>query len=547
MKSFLNEKSRNNIDLDYVLKGLEVITPYGRDLKNELKPFRRGEEPLLNKELDRVSALIEKIHRDKGSLTRIKDILSHIKDIGTSIKRAVEGYSLTEVELFEIKVFILYIRELYSEIEIIREGTLGDIKIERIKELETLLDPQNTGNKTFYIYEEYSEELKGIRQEKKEIARQIQLSKKNLRGNIESEIGVRFNLEGFITVSKDDKERIDKIEKNPNLAYSSETYLNIKYSLKSSDLMDNLEKQEIELKEREDIEELRIRGVLSKSIGNYGVEIEKNIKAIGRLDLTIAKAYMAIAMEAIRPVITNSSTIKIIDGRHPRVEEDLKKKGKTFTPITVDLSNGVTCITGANMGGKTVSLRLVALICAMAQYGFFVPAKEMELGLLDFIEVSIGDLQSLDQGLSTFGGEIRSIQEAIVRSEKRGLILIDELARGTNPQEGYAISKAIVEYLKGKPSFTVITTHYDNLANHQGIAHLQVVGLSRIDFTELREEMLKTNKEGMEIIGKYMDYRLMTVNNISQVPRDAINIAELMGLENSILKEAEKILRDKRM
>ncbi len=84
----------------------------------------------------------------------------------------------------------------------------------------------------------------------------------------------------------------------------------------------------------------------------------------------------------------------------------------------------------------------------MAQYGLMVPAKKMKLGLNQFIKTSIGDLQSTDQGLSTFGGEIQLISKAIEKSHERGLILIDELARGTNPEEGYAISKAIVEYLK---------------------------------------------------------------------------------------------------
>ncbi len=124
--------------------------------------------------------------------------------------------------------------------------------------------------------------------------------------------------------------------------------------------------------------------------------------------------------------------------------------GLEYTPISIELKEGVSCITGANMGGKTVSLKLVGLLTTMAQHGLLVPAKKMVLGLNNFIKASIGDIQSTEKGLSTFGGEIKLIQEAIELSDKKGLILIDELASGTNPEEGYALSKAIVEYLLRK-------------------------------------------------------------------------------------------------
>lgn len=120
------------------------------------------------------------------------------------------------------------------------------------------------------------------------------------------------------------------------------------------------------------------------------------------------------------------------------------------------------------------------------------------------------------------------------------MILIDELARGTNPEEGYAISKAIVSYLKNKNSITLLTTHYDNVANLEGVSHLQVVGLSKVDIMDLAKEI--NVEEKMEIINKYMDYRLRPVEKHTLVPKDALNIARIMGLEEQILKLAEEYL-----
>jgi len=233
-------------------------------------------------------------------------------------------------------------------------------------------------------------------------------------------------------------------------------------------------------------------------------------------------------------LICDSAGLVLKNGRHPLVEAGLRKKGKAFTPVSVSLNQGVALITGANMGGKTVSLKMIGLLAAMAQYGFLVPADHMELSMNAFIYISAGDEQSIDLGLSTFGAEIRSIKEALLKSEEQGLVLIDELARGTNPHEGYAISKAIINYLSDKPCITVITTHFDGLAR-EGIRHLQVKGLRNIDFQSIKDP---------EAISEYMDYTLIEVESESRVPQDAIKISRLMGVPEEILKNAEEIMQN---
>ena len=304
--------------------------------------------------------------------------------------------------------------------------------------------------------------------------------------------------------------------------------------------MNQLEREVLILKDKEEREELRIRENLSKEIGKRRREIFRNMASIGKLDLILGKAKYALDINGVKPDIVEEHEIEIIDGIHPKVADFLKEKELSFTPISIFLKEGVACITGANMGGKTISLKLVGLLSVMAQYGLFVPAKRMKLGLNQFIKSSIGDMQSTDSGLSTFGGEIKIVGEAISKSNEKGLILIDELARGTNPEEGYAISKAIVDYLKDKNSITLLTTHYDNVANLDNVVHLQVVGLSQINIFDLAKEM--DSHEKMEIINKYMDYSLRVVEKDTAVPKDALNIARIMGLDEEILKLAEKYL-----
>lgn len=195
------------------------------------------------------------------------------------------------------------------------------------------------------------------------------------------------------------------------------------------------------------------------------------------------------------------------------------------------------------MGGKTVTLKMVGVLVWMAQMGLFVPADKMTISLRDFIFVSIGDEQDVDLGLSTFGAEIIKVSEAVELSKGTGLILIDELARGTNPKEGYAISKALINRLKTTHSTTLITTHFDGLADAEDVTHLQVCGLQNVDFQRLRSE-IDNPSIGMDILHEHMDYRLKVIHSPEEVPKDAIRIARLMGLNIEILEDAQDILSE---
>ncbi len=535
----MDEKTKESLDFQYILNKINTLTPYGAMYKKRLKAYELGEEDKLKEELDKIQVFIP-IVKDKKIIREFDNIFSHIKDLRNSVRRGMEGFILTEVELFEIKNFLSLIRDLYTLIKEHKIPTFPDTEIKPIESLEKALDPENTGISTFYIYDAYSEELRNIRERKRNLDKEIKLEKKRIKDKIEEELNLDLKPDSTVVLSKDNKDLIEKVQNHPHLIYNSETYMTIKFAIKPTERLASLEGEKTILKDKEEKEEIRIREELSKEVGKRRKELFRNMANIGRLDLILGKAKFALDINGVKPEILNEGIIDIEEGVHPKVADLLKSKGLDFTPISVRLKQGVTCITGANMGGKTISLKLIGLLSAMAQYGLFVPAQSMKYGLNRFIKSSIGDMQSTDSGLSTFGGEIKIVQEAISQADNRGLILIDELARGTNPEEGYAISKAIVSYLKNKNSITVLTTHYDNVANLDDVVHLQVVGLSKVDMDQLAKE-IDTDKK-MEIINRYMDYRLRVVDKDTPIPKDAINIATIMGLERQIIELAEKYL-----
>ncbi len=524
---FMDSNTMEALDFQYVLDRIETLTPYGKMYKNRMKAYSIGEEEALKASLNILESYIPYV-RDLDIRREFNNILGHIKDLRNSMKRAMEGFILTEVELFEIKGLLFLIRSidnLFKQYNIVR---FPDTDILPIKSLEELLDPEATGIASFYIYDEYSATLKDIREKKRQTDKDIKLTYKAIKENINAELKLNLRPDNTIVISKDNIDLIKKMESRTDLTYVSETYLNIKFGIKPTEELTHLERQLLLLKDAEEREEINLREMLSKEIGKRRREIYLNMANIGKLDLMLAKAKYAIDINGVKPEIINEHRIAIDKGIHPN------------TPISVVLEEGVSCITGANMGGKTISLKLIGLLSAMAQYGLFVPARTMTIGLNSYIKSSIGDMQSTDSGLSTFGGEIKVVEEAIKRANEKGLILIDELARGTNPEEGYAISKAIVMYLMNKNSITLLTTHYDNVADMENIQHLQVVGLSEIDFKTLKEKI--DPLDGMDIINKYMDYRLRPVDQNQTIPKDAINIAKLMGLNEEILAIAESLM-----
>lgn len=532
----LNERTKYLLDIERVLGELHPITPYGIKLKNLMTPYKKTQKEELQEEFNRIEKVIELVDTQRVLFVEIRSHMRGIKDLRKSVERCIEGGVLSLVEFFEIKNLVGTMRSISDSQSSLHWKVPDKYKINILYEVEKLLDPDNTQLKTFYIYDCYSKKLKEIRQSKAKIEKKLELIKIDKRKEIEAETGIEMRSTGEITISRKEIPIIKKLLDYPKLQVSSETYINITFKIRPDEEMTKLIKEIEEIKEQEVLEEMKVLEELSGKLAKQGKDILDNMDSIGHFDLLISKAYFANAIKGTKPIISDELKCKIKNGRHSVVEAGLRKKGKAFTPISVDLKEGVAIITGANMGGKTVSLKMVGLLMIMMQYGLFVPAEHMEASLLDFVFISAGDEQSLDSGLSTFGSEMQSMKEVLFMTHMQGMILIDELARGTNPREGFAISSGIIKYLTKKSCITLITTHFDGLIK-EGIKHLQVKGLRNVDYDKVGHP---------EIISEYMDYSLIEINEDVHVPKDAINISRLIGVPEEILQEAERIIDNQR-
>ncbi|MFN6991573.1 MAG: MutS-related protein, partial [Fervidobacterium sp.] len=271
------------------------------------------------------------------------------------------------------------------------------------------------------------------------------------------------------------------------------------------------------------------------------------------LDVIISKAKLAVKLGLSRPKIlrriesiennektrnlnNNNFTVKISGMFNPQLREELESKKKVYQPVDITVTPGVTVIVGANMSGKSVVLRTVALIQYMAQLGFFVPARDCETEYLEHIALICEDFQKPLSGLSSFGAEILLINEALDLSRKsKGLVLIDEPARTTNPYEGTAIVNAIVESFKTLDCYTLIVTHLDYV---NAPRRLRVKGLKN-EVKTLPEKVNGKANELLSMLQDYIDYQLVESAD-SLVPKEAIKIMELLGIDDEIVNSVKR-------
>ena len=219
----------------------------------------------------------------------------------------------------------------------------------------------------------------------------------------------------------------------------------------------NNELRSLNIDEREEVE--RILGELSRRVGFIGNELIQDIQILQEIDCAYARAEYGYKLSCIKPEINDSGIIDIDMGRHPLIDR------KKVVPVSLALGKDYRflLISGPNTGGKTVTLKMVGLFCMMAMCGLFIPAKRATVSTFTEIYCDIGDLQSIEESLSTFSSHITNIIDIVNHADKHSLVLIDELGGGTDPDEGQALAKAIVSYLLESGCAGVVTTHYTAL------------------------------------------------------------------------------------
>ena len=223
--------------------------------------------------------------------------------------------------------------------------------------------------------------------------------------------------------------------------------------------------------ERREIE--RLLHQLSVRLMGRTRAVADSVRLLAQVDLLSAKAQYAYQFDMTRPEVSEHGPLEFHKARHPLLIEQGRRAAEAaraggdagaFEVVPIDVRLGMDfdllVITGPNTGGKTVTLKTVALLVLMAQSGMHIPVRRgAKMPVFRDVFIDIGDEQSLEQSLSTFGGHIKRIRHILRRAGKGSLVLLDELGAGTDPDEGGAIGQAILDELRHNGCVGMVTTH----------------------------------------------------------------------------------------
>ncbi|MHA6531587.1 endonuclease MutS2 [Paenibacillus sp. BAC0078] len=268
-------------------------------------------------------------------------------------------------------------------------------------------------------------------------------------------------------------------------------------------------------------EETLILSMLTGLLEQEQTALRLNVEITGNYDFIFAKAKYGRTLGARAVALNDKGFLRMNGGRHPKL--------KDMVPVSLEFGKGYKSliVTGPNTGGKTVVLKTLGLLTLMAQSGLLIPAEEGSdfTVFTDVISV-IGDGQSLTQSLSTFSAQMKSIEGMLRDAGKGVLLLIDELAAGTDPEEGFALSIAILEELNRKGANIMVTTHFNEL---------KVFAASTSGFQNARMEFDKDTLQPL--------YRL-TIGEAGE--SYALQIAEKLGIPEAVIRRSQELVVQQR-
>lgn len=350
------------------------------------------------------------------------------------------------------------------------------------------------------------------------IRQQMRNTKKEIKNKLQSLLNSKYLQEPIVTI------RQDRFVVPVKSEYQTEIkgFIHDTSSTGSTVFVEpisvfDLNNQLSELKNQENIEIEKILQILSSLFFDITNELENNFNLITILDFIFAKAKYSKELDCNCPKINNNKLIYLKNAKHPLLDQNIA------VPITLEIGKTFSSllITGPNTGGKTVTLKTVGLLTAMAQSGMHIPASdESSIYLFDNIFADIGDEQSILESLSTFSSHMTHIISILNEATSNSLVLVDELGSGTDPIEGASLALSILEYLK-KHNITVLaTTHYHELKEYA----LLTDGVENASCEFNLETLSPTYRLLIGVPGK----------------SNAFAISQKLGLKQEILENAKK-------
>ena len=479
--------------------------------------------PLTDKEeLERRYDLVSLLSTEFILREELIKCLEQVYDLERLVGRITYG-NLNAKDLIQLKnsVSVLpRIREILEELKF-------DKKIETFEEVYSLLDRAIEEDAPFTLHEggliklgynEELDELKKISSGSKDFILEMEKEEKERTGIKNLKVGFNKVFGYYIEVSKGQCSLIKDefgYERKQTLV-NCERFITPLLKEKENIILGAEEKIiSLEYKLFMDIREVMKR---------FGKALQKTAKTISEVDMLQSFSVVSDNYRFVRPTLTKEKVIRLIECRHPVVDQVMKDK---YIPndIIMDQTTNILLITGPNMAGKSTYMRQCAITVIMAQIGCFVPCKEASLPIFDKIFTRIGASDDLVSGESTFMVEMKEANYALQEATENSLILFDELGRGTATYDGMSLAQAILEHIHDKiKAKTLFSTHYHELT----VLEKDLKNLKNVHVSAIEE-----------------NGRLIFLHKVKPGAVDksyGIHVASLAHLPDSLIKRADEIL-----
>ena len=506
----------------------KTITSAGsRLLKNWLR------QPLTDKliiidRLDRINNLIDnekiliKLREKLREISDIERIIARISTDKASPRDIVNlGISLKEIPSFntiiskkEKSLFKLLHR--FKNVDEITTKILSTIK----------LDPPVNINKGGYIQSGVSSTLDELYQLSNDASSwmiEMQIKERKETSIPSLKIGYNRIFGYYLEVTKSHIDKVPEHYIRKQTLTNSERYFTEELKTYEEKILSAQEKI-IEL-------ELSILDALKKDILIFTKEIQMNAKVFSRFDVALGLATLALEKKYNRPIIMESNSLEIKNGRHP-VVEDLLPVGEDFIPNDLELDHEntqIAIITGPNMAGKSTYLRQVGILVILSQIGSYIPADFAKIGIIDKLFTRVGASDNLAGGESTFLVEMNETANILNNATSNSLILLDEIGRGTSTYDGLSIAWAVTEYIHGHKELqtkTLFATHYHEL----------------VDLANQLPKAINLNVAVKEFGNKIIFLKKIISGGADK--SYGIHVAEMAGLPHAVILRAKQLLQE---
>lgn len=529
----------------FTVRNLELVQSLGEDGKSLLDVIDRTVSPMgarmlrrwilfplkdvaaINSRLD----IVEYFFRDPDTRDEMSRQLTAVGDLERLISKVAVGrISPREVvQLRNAASAIAPVRRLCIDSDLPALHTIGEQlnpcqgMIDRIS-AEIVDDAPAALNRGAVVrpgVDPELDELRDIAYRGKDYLAHIQQRESEATGIASLKIGFNNVFGYYIEVTNTHKDKVPPQWVRKQTLVNAERYITPE--------LKEYEEKILTAQDRIAVIEARIYGALVSWLNEYVAAIQLDCSLLARLDCLLGFSRAALDNRYNRPVVDDSLSLEMVEGRHPVIEKELPP-GQPYISNSVTLANDgtqVMMITGPNMSGKSALLRSVALNVLLAQTGSFVAAESMKTGIVDKIFTRVGASDNISLGESTFMVEMNEAASILNNMSQRSLILFDELGRGTSTYDGISIAWAIVEHIHEstlQPK-TLFATHYHEL-------------------NEMERQFPRVANYNVSV--KEIDGKVVFLRKLSRGGSEhsfGIHVAKLSGMPASIVRRAGEVLR----